>query len=162
MAVDMFLKLDGIDGESQDDKHSKEVDLLSFTWGQTHDAAPGSTTVGAGSGVGKVSFSDFAVTFYSNKASAKVFSSCSGGKHIASAIITVRKSGDTPQEYLIITLTDVTVNSHNISCAQGGLSMETAALGFAKIEYAYSPQKSDGSLDAAVKANYNIQKNKAE
>ena len=80
----------------------------------------------------------------------------------SSAIITVRKAGDKPQDYLIITLSDVVVSSHHISGGTGGATTETATLNFAKIEFSYSPQKGDGSLDAAVKGNYNIQKNKAE
>ena len=33
MAVDYFLKIDGIDGESQDDKHKDWIEVLSFSWG---------------------------------------------------------------------------------------------------------------------------------
>ncbi len=39
MAVDYFLKIDGIAGESTDDKHKEWIDVLSFSWGDPR--APG-------------------------------------------------------------------------------------------------------------------------
>ena len=52
MAVDMFIKIDTIDGESLDDTHAKEIDVLSWSWGATQS---GTTHMGGGSGSGKVS-----------------------------------------------------------------------------------------------------------
>ena len=33
MAFDAFLKLDGVKGESFDNTHKGEIDILSFSWG---------------------------------------------------------------------------------------------------------------------------------
>ena len=32
MAVDMFIKIDTVDGEAQDSKHKKAIDILSWSW----------------------------------------------------------------------------------------------------------------------------------
>src|SRR5436309_614292 len=55
-AVDYFLKIDGIEGESQDSKHKNEIDLESFSWGETQSGTHGA---GGGGGAGKVSMQDF-------------------------------------------------------------------------------------------------------
>ena len=60
MAVDYILKIDGVDGESTDGKHAKEIDVESWSWGATQTGA--SASRGAGGGAGKVSMQDFHVT----------------------------------------------------------------------------------------------------
>jgi type VI secretion system secreted protein Hcp len=56
MAVDMFLKLDGIPGESRDSKHKGEIEIESFSWGASNS---GSAAHGSGGGAGKVAMQDF-------------------------------------------------------------------------------------------------------
>lgn len=53
MALDMFIKIDGIKGESTDDKHKDEIDVLSWSWGMSQSGTVHTT---GGSGAGKVSF----------------------------------------------------------------------------------------------------------
>ena len=54
--VDYFLKIDGVDGESADDKHAKEIELESWSVGATN---AGSFSSGGGGGSGKVAMADF-------------------------------------------------------------------------------------------------------
>jgi type VI secretion system secreted protein Hcp len=51
-AVDYFLKIDGIQGESKADRHKDEIDIESLSWGETQS---GIFAVGGGGGAGKVS-----------------------------------------------------------------------------------------------------------
>jgi len=158
MAVDYFLKIDGIPGESQDDKHANEVDLQSWSWGETNSGSHGA---GGGGGAGKVNMSDFNFTMAVNKASPKLFLACATGQHIASALLTCRKAGKTQQEYLKIKFTDLLVASYQTGGSSGSdVPSESIAFNFAKIEMTYAPQKKDGSLDSPVVHNYDVQKNK--
>lgn len=88
--TDFFLKIDGIDGESADGKHKGEIDLLSWSWGETQS---GAHAAGGGGGAGKVSMQDFHFTMTVNKATPKLIQACAGGDHIKSAILTCRKAG---------------------------------------------------------------------
>ena len=156
-AIDYFLKLDGISGESKDSKHKGEIDVLSFSFGETH---VGSSGLGAGGGAGKVHMSDFSFTARTSKASPQLFMHCAQGKHIKQAFLTARKSGGSQQEYLKIKLNDVLVSSYAI----GGSEAETEpqdvfSLNFVKLSYDYKPQKADGSLDAPVHAGWDQLKN---
>jgi len=157
-AIDYFLKLDGISGESKDSKHKGEIELLSFSFGETNSGSPG----GGGGGAGKVQMSDFSFTARTTKASPQLFLSCAQGKHLKQAILTVRKAGGSQQEYLIIKLNDVLVSSYALGGSEGGADgdpQDVFSLNFVKLSYDYKPQKADGSLDAPVHAGWDLSKN---
>jgi type VI secretion system secreted protein Hcp len=94
-SVDYFLKIDGIDGESTQKGHEKEIELMSFSWGESN---AGSFAGNMGGGSGKVSMQDFHFTVPINKSSPKLFLACATGEHIKSAVLTCRKAGKTQQE----------------------------------------------------------------
>src|SRR5262245_35434298 len=97
MAGDMFLKLEGIKGESKDHKHVDSIHIESFTWGMTQ---PSNNATGGGAGSGKVSIKDIAITKFVDKSSPSLLLCCANGKHIAKGLITFRKAGAKPLEYL--------------------------------------------------------------
>jgi type VI secretion system secreted protein Hcp len=158
MAVaDFFLKLDGIEGESQDSKHSGEMELESWSFGEQQS---GSWTTGTGGGTGKCQFRDFEFVMKVNKAVPKLFLDCANGQHIAKGILTVRKAGKDQQEYLVYTFTDLIVSSVDFSGSQGeNLPMVHISLAFAQLQVQYKPQTKDGTLGGAVTAGWNLQKN---
>ena len=156
MAVDMFLKLDGIDGDSKDAKHKGELDIESFSFGATH---PGATT-GTGGGAGKVSMQDFSFTTQVNKASPKLFLACASGQHIKTALLTVRKAGGQQQDFLKVTLSDVTVSGYHQRAAEAAdMPRDQVALNFAKIHVSFSGQRPDGTPDAPVSGGWDLKKN---
>lgn len=158
MAVDVFLKIDGIPGESADSKHKEEIDVLSWSWGESN---AGSHAYGGGGGAGKVSMQDFNFSMIMNKASPKLMMTCATGDHIKSALLTCRKAGGEQQEYLKIKFTDLLVSSYQTGgTGDGGVPMESIALNYAKIEWEYREQKEDGSLAGPIKAGYDLKSNK--
>jgi len=109
-AVDYFLKIDGVPGESTDDKHKNEIDVESWSWGATQT---GTLAFGGGGGAGKVQFQDFHFATALNTSSPTLMLRCATGEHIKSAILTARKAGDgNAEEFLKVTLTDVLVSSY--------------------------------------------------
>ena len=156
-ATDYFLKLDGITGESADSKHKGEIDVLSFSFGESNDRPPVS---GGGGGAGKVEMSDFTFTARTSKASPLLFQHCAQGKHIKQAILTVRKAGGSQQEYLKIKLNDVLISSYALAGVEDEPTPQDAfSLNFVKLSFDYAPQKSDGSLDAPVHGGWDLTKN---
>jgi type VI secretion system secreted protein Hcp len=157
-AVDYFLKIEGIDGESADDKHKGEIQLESWSWGEVQH---GSNAAGGGGGAGKVVMQDFHAVMNVNKASPKLMLACATGEHIKKAVLTCRKAGGGQQEFFKITLSDILVSSYQLGGAHGSTApVDQFSLNFAKIEHEYKPQKADGSLDAAVKAGYDLKAQK--
>jgi type VI secretion system secreted protein Hcp len=156
--VDYFLKVDGIDGESTDSKHKNEIDVESWSWGESNS---GSHAFGGGGGAGKVSMQDISFTMKVNKSSPKLMLACANGEHIKKAVLTCRKAGKDQQEYLKITFSDLLVSSYQTGGSRGDvIPTDSVSINFAKIEYEYKPQKPDGTLDAAVKAGWNLKENK--
>ncbi|GJD76307.1 Hcp family type VI secretion system effector [Methylobacterium goesingense] len=157
MAVDMFLKLDGIKGESQDGKHKEEIDVLAWSWGM---AQSGSGHIGSGSGSGKVSVQDLSVTKYIDKSSPPLASHCCSGKHIPKGTLFVRKAGDKPVEYVKIEMEDLIVTHVSVGGSGGEDRLtENVTLNFAKFKYVYTTQAKDGSAGPEVEATWNIAKN---
>ena len=107
-AVDYFLKLDGIEGESQDDKHKGDIDVESWSWGESQS---GTHSGGGGGGAGKVQMQDFHFVMKVNKSSPKLLLACATGDHIKKAVLVCRKAGKTQQEFLKITMSDLLVSS---------------------------------------------------
>jgi type VI secretion system secreted protein Hcp len=157
MAFDGFLKLAGIEGESQDSKHANEIELLSYQFGAQQS---GTAAVGGGMGAGKVSVSDLQIVKRTDKSTPKLFLACCTGEHIPNATLTLRKAGTSQQEYLIVNLTDILV-SHldNGGSTHSDIPTETVSLNFTKIEIQYQQQKQDGTLAGTIKTGYDIKKN---
>jgi type VI secretion system secreted protein Hcp len=162
MAVDMFLKIDGIPGESTDANHKDEIDILSYTWGESQPAAPSASGSGA-LPTGKVTMQDFHFVMRVNKASPKLFPSCANGARIKNALLTVRRSGANPVEFLKWTLTDVTVASYQTATGvpPGEIPTDQVSLRFTKIETEYIPVKPDGSLGTPIKEGWDLTANRS-
>jgi type VI secretion system secreted protein Hcp len=157
MAVDMFLKLGDVKGESTDSKHKGEIDVLAWSWGMSQS---GSMHMGSGGGAGKVSVQDLSFTKYVDKGSPNLVLHCCNGKHFDEALLTVRKAGDKPLEYLKITMKKVLISAVSTGGSGGEDRLtENVTLNFAEFKVEYTPQKPDGSGDAAVEVGWNIAEN---
>jgi type VI secretion system secreted protein Hcp len=159
MATDFLLEIDGIKGESSDDKHKETIELESFSWGASNAGGHGS---GGGGGAGKASFQDLHFTTPVNKASPLLMQACADGTHIKTASLFVRKAGGKQEDYYVVKMADLLVSSYQSGGHAGGNSIPTDqfALNFTKIEFDYKPQKPDGSLAAAIHGGWNVKENK--
>ena len=159
MAQDIFLKINGIDGESLDSSHKNEIEVLNWNWAIQQES---NMHAGSGGGSGKAQVSDFQFVHYVDRASPNLMKFCLTGKHIQEAKLVVRKAGGNPLEYLKITMTDVIVTQ----VAPGGSSTddvrvsETVSLSFAKVKQEYTVQNQQGGSGGAITAAYDIKGNK--
>ena len=159
MAVDVFLKLGTIAGESTDDKHKGEIDVLSWSWGINQS---GTMAAGGGGGAGKASFHDLSFMHSFDKASPAIMKACATGEHIPEATLISRKAGKGQQEYLTFKFHDVLVSSFQTGGAEGSTLVPTdqVSFNFAKLEVEYKPEKADGSLGSVVEFRYDLKTNK--
>jgi type VI secretion system secreted protein Hcp len=157
--VDFFIKFDGIKGESTDDKHKDEIDVESWSWGETH---PGSAASGGGGAAGKVAIHDFQFVMRLNRASARLMKACATGEHIKMATLSARKAGKGQQDYLTFKFHDVLVSSFQTGGSEDAAIVPTdqVSFNFAKLEVEYKPEKADGSLGSAVGFRYDLKTNK--
>ena len=154
--ADIFLDLEGIDGESQDSKHKNEIDILSYT-----QSFRRTVTSGAGGATsGKVNIGDITVLKNIDKSSPKLIEAVATGKHIPKATITFRSVGEKAPEYYVVTLTDVLITAvDQTDQPDPAKIVERVQLNATKFEYEYREQKADGSLGAPIKFGYDIKAN---
>lgn len=158
MAVDMFLILDGIKGEAQDDKHKDSIDVLAWSWGEVNS---GTTHVGGGGGAGKVSAQDLSVTKWVDKSSTALLGKCATGEHIKTGKLIVRKAGGKPVEYIVIDLKEILVTSVQTGGSGGEDRLtENISLNFKEIEFHYTIQDDQGNAGATSDFGYNYAENK--
>jgi type VI secretion system secreted protein Hcp len=159
MAVDMFLKIPGLDGESTDHKHKGSIDILAWSWGLSQS---GSFHTGGGGGAGKVNVQDISITKYVDKSSKGFLEKCTKGTHFTEANIIVRKAGDKPLEYIKIKMEKIMVTSVSTGGSGGEEKLtENVTLNFAKVAYTYTPQNDDGSGGGEMEYSFDIAANES-
>ena len=149
-AVDMFLKVPGIPGESKDAKHHDEIDVLSYSWGVSNS---GILAHGGGGGEGKAKFNEFTIVHKVDKASPVLLKSCVKGTHIPEGLITVRKAGGDKFEFLTIKLKDVIISSVTQGSNNGDYPTESVSFVFGSMEIEYTPQDNDGNALPPIKSS---------
>ena len=160
MATDIFLKLDGLDGELSDHAHEKEIDILSWSWGMTQS---GSMHVAKGGGAGKANVGDLLLVKYIDAATVNLKKSCCSGKQFPTAVLICRKAGgDEPVEYYKIEMKNVIISSVQVGGAQSDDRLtESIALNFGEYSATYTPQDNEGKPGPAIgPAGHNMQTNK--
>ena len=155
MAVDMFLKMAPVKGESRDKKHKEEIDVLAWSWGCSNS---GSAHVGGGAGSGKVSVSDLTVTKYVDSASTDLLLACCNGTHFDEALLTVRKAGGKdPVEYIKITMNEVLITSVQSGGSESDDRLrENCSLNFAKVKVEYTGQDEKGAAGKTMTMEWDI------
>lgn len=161
MAIDAFLKLDKINGESRDKTHEKEIDVLSWSWNMSNT---GSAHYGGGAGTGKVQISDVTIVKRVDSASPELIHHCATGEHIASGKLTLRKAaGRNALEYLTIEMKEILVSGVQEGGDNGAdVSMETVTLNFGEFKIVYTPQDDTGGAGTPVDFAYDIQSNEVK
>jgi type VI secretion system secreted protein Hcp len=155
MAVDVFLKIEGVDGESQDSKHKDQMDIYSYSWGLSQS---GTMHAQGGGGAGKANFQDMSISMPISKASAVLALACATGKHFPEAKLTCRKAGDAQYDYLTYTMTDVIISSYQTG-GSSEVPVDSVSLNFAKIVSEYFQQDAKGEVSKAATFGYDIKKN---
>jgi len=158
LAQDIFLKLTGITGESQDDKHTNEIEVLRWDWKINQQSSMHS---GSGGGSGKATVNDLIFDHYVDRASPNLLKYCLTGKHVDTAILVARKAGGSPLEYLAITMGDVIITGVSPAATDSmDRVREQVSLSFARVRQEYTIQNRLGGSGGTVSAAYDIRSNR--
>lgn len=163
MAFDAFLKIDGIPGESSDDKHKEWIEVLSYSHGVSQ-ASSGSASTGGGRSAERCNHSDFSIVKALDKASPKLALACCNGTHIKEVKLELCRAAGDKTKYMEYKLSDAIVSSVRPGgAAQGGetLPLEEVAFSYGKIEWTYTAtDPKTGKASGDVKANWDLTANK--
>lgn len=148
MAIECFLRIPGINGESMDREFAGQIEVLAWNFGATH---PGTMHVGPGGGGGRVAVRDLAITKWLDRATPLLVQACCAGRHFADATLTCRRGGPSPVPYVRLKLDPVLITSVSTGgSVEGDRFAEEISLNFARFTITYTPQRPDGSADADV------------
>jgi type VI secretion system secreted protein Hcp len=161
MALDMFCKIDGIDGESTDDAHADWIELLSYSHGVSQPVS-GASRSGGRTG-GRADFQDFTITKTIDKATPDLNLYCCNGKHITKIEIELCLATEDKHTFMKYELEDVVVSS----VSPGGSAdssevkpLETVSFAYGKIKWEYTPIDNTGNAGAAVDRTWDLEANK--
>jgi type VI secretion system secreted protein Hcp len=147
--AETFLRLDGIEGESTDEKHKNEIAILSFTQSWIN-----STTI-SGAGKGRVQCGAITLMKNIDKSSPVLVKKTIEGKHVPSGQITFRTEGGQATEYYTIKLNEILITEVTQSdLADSARIIEKVVLNARRFEYEYKPQDGTGGAGGTVKAGY--------
>jgi len=163
MAFDCFLKVDGVPGESTDDKHKGWIELLSYSHGVSQPGSGAASSGGARSAE-RCDHQDFSIVHTLDKASPKLSLYCCNGKHLKEVVMELCRATGNKQKYMEYKLSDVIVSSVRPGgSAQGGeaLPLEEVSFNYGKIEWTYTEtDHKSGEAKGDVKANWDLTANK--
>lgn len=158
----IYIKFDGIDGESRAVGHEKWIEVDSFSWGLSRG---GSFALGGGAGggasVGKPRFSDFHIAKTLDKATPKLMLACASGEHIRNATMELTlETGERSRTFYKIEFQDVIITSFSQSGSSGDLPMESISFSYRKITMEYTEQRPDGTPGEKQIAGWDLGTNK--
>jgi len=158
MAIDSFLKIGDLKGESQVKGFEDQIQVLAWSWGMSQT---GTTHMGTGSGGARVNVNDLSFTHYVDAATPTLIAACCTGKHYEEATLVMRKAGGEPLPYLTIKLKDLIITSVSTGSSSGEeRQSENVTLNFASFEVSYQPQDNKGAKKGgAITVTYDIAKN---
>ncbi|MGE3171978.1 MAG: Hcp family type VI secretion system effector [Planctomycetota bacterium] len=160
MASTIFLKIEGIKGESTDSNHKDEIELLAYSHGVSQPASAVASTAGGGT-AGRCNHTDLSVQKMMDTATPVLNQYCCTGKHIPTITLTLRRAdGDKSIPYMVYKLTDVIISSVSVGGSSDSVPAETVTFNYAKIEWEYTKQaRAGGAAGGKTNGSWNLAKN---
>lgn len=156
MSERWFLRLDGIPGESTDERHRAQIDVHSWSFAVTSESAGSGGGAGSGAGVGRPEFGELLISAPLSIASLKIFLSAASGRHIPEALLSGVHPGEAPRDFLTVKLTGVTVTKSRLGADPRAAAEDQFALDYARIEVTYLPITPTGGAGAPVTAGFDV------
>jgi type VI secretion system secreted protein Hcp len=150
---DMFLLVKGaksglIKGEANDTAHENEIDVLSWSWGMQAQSS-----LGGGVATGKAIIRELKIVKRVDSASTALMAALRSNELITKAILTLRKAGKSPLEFLKITIEQGRVTGLTIEAGDRDATpdlFEDLSFSFNKITVEYVPQGKDGQARGSM------------
>ncbi len=158
MSFDGFMKIDGIEGESTDDKHQGWIEVLYFET-KTNQKISSTASSAGGASAERADFKDFVFLKQLDKASPKLALACAAGTHIDEIVVELCRAGTDKVNYMTYKLINCLVSEIN---TKGGddFPKELLKVNFGRIEWIYTQQKRQGGGAAGnIAAGWDLEKN---
>ncbi len=160
---DTFCKIDGIKGESTDDKHKDQIEVLGFNHG-VHQPVSATASSAGGAAQGRSEHDDFTITKLMDASTPKLLEACASGKHLKEVTLELCRAGGDKLPYMEIKMEEVMishVSPSGHSKGEDGFPTENVSFNYGKIKWTYTQQKrADGSGGGKVTGGWDRTANK--
>ncbi|XYJ08949.1 Hcp family type VI secretion system effector [Telluria sp. B2] len=161
MAIDVYLQIDGIKGESMDDKHKDWIECTSVTWGVKQPRSATAST-GGGHTAERCEHEEVVIDKLADLSSPVLLQTCSAGKTIPKAKLEfMRADGQGDRiKYFEIELENVLIGAIKPKVEEGAIIQEKVGLKFSKIKWKYTQQKVTGGAGGNTSGGWDLAANK--
>lgn len=161
MAIDAYLQIDGIKGESMDDKHRDWIEISHVTWSVHQPRASTASTAG-GMTTGRASLSDISFKKWADLSSPNLQQHCAMGKTIPRAIFQFMRADGNGQPicYYTVELENVMISGVNPTSGDGGTITEQVFLAYSKMKWKYTKQGIRGGAEGSTSGGWDCASNK--
>lgn len=161
MAIDVYLQIDGIKGESMDDKHKDWIECTSVTWGVKQPRSATAST-GGGHTAERCEHEEVVIDKLADLSSPVLLQTCSAGKTIPKAKLEfMRADGQGDRiKYFEIELENVLIGAIKPKVEEGAIIQEKVGLKFSKIKWKYTQQKVTGGAGGNTSGGWDLATNK--
>ncbi|BDT58538.1 hypothetical protein MasN3_20320 [Massilia varians] len=162
MAIDVYLQIDGIKGESHDDKHKDWIEITSAQWGMAQPvSSPGSATGGRTTVCSE--YRTLSLAKLADLASPVLMQHYSNGKTIPKAKMEfMRADGDGNRvKYYEVELENVLIGNMEQMVAEGSILRDHISLHFTKVKWKYTQQRIGGGTGGQTAGGWDLGCNKS-
>jgi type VI secretion system secreted protein Hcp len=161
MAIDVYLQVDGIKGESADSAHVGWIECLSVHWGVKQPKSATASTSG-GHTAERAELSEIGIAKLADLASPMLFQASAAGKTYPKAKLEfMRADGDgKPVKYFEVLLENVLIGHMALSVSEGNVLSESLGLKFSKIRVSYTQQKVAGGAGGSTIGGWDLATNR--
>jgi type VI secretion system secreted protein Hcp len=154
--TNVYLKLQDVDGESQDTDHDKWIEVMSWSWGVDN---PVSFALAQGGQSTQAHVGSMNIQCIMDLSTVTAFKNATTGKHVDTGTLSCMKlDGDQRVEYFKVDLTNVMVSS--VQYSGGGQDQAVnvhLALVFEEFKQHYKGQQDTGSAGGGKDFGFNVQ-----
>lgn len=165
MTVKVFMKIDGIPGESTDANYRDQIELVSYNLGVTRQGSVNAGPGQAGTSAGRADFLPFTFVKVLDKASPIIALACAAGTRIKSIVVTVcRDDGTTLSTMAEFVLEDCIFSSWRENWSEQGAEVrvtEEGTITYCRIMFSHCFWKPDGSARSQSVMAWDLVRNKA-
>ncbi|WP_374584141.1 Hcp family type VI secretion system effector [Pseudoduganella sp.] len=161
MAIDVYLQIDGIKGESTDDRHKDWIECKSVSWGVEQPRSATSST-GGGHTAERCEHRDIVITKLADLASPILLQTCAAGRTIPKARLEFMRADAQGErvKYFEIELDNVLIGAVSPAVNEGDILTEEVGFKFSKVRWKYTQQRISGGIGGNTSGGWDLAANR--
>ncbi|USX11300.1 type VI secretion system tube protein Hcp [Oxalobacteraceae bacterium OTU3REALA1] len=161
MAIDVYLQIDGIKGESADSTHKDWIECKSVQWEVLQPKSATASSAG-GHTAERTEHKDIVIAKLADLATPLLLQTCSSGKTIPKAKFEfLRADGQGERiKYFEIELENVLISSVAPQVQPGDILSEHVSIKYSKVKWKYTQQKIGGGSGGNTSGGWDLSANK--